>query len=71
MNMAEASDAARDEARIDQAADAIRGMTNDMVSELPVRQWVIDTIRTLTLQAPLRSLAVAFLLGLIIARRRG
>ena len=69
--MTELSNPAGDEARIDHAAEAIRGMTNDMVDELPVRPWVADTVRELTIQAPLQSLAIAFLLGVIIARRRG
>jgi hypothetical protein len=59
-----------DETRINQAADAIRGMTKDMVDELPVQPWVADTIRKLTIQAPLQSLAIAFLLGVIVARGR-
>jgi hypothetical protein len=68
--MTEASSLTGDETRIDQAADAIRGMTKDIVDELPVRPWVIDTVRKLTMQAPFQSLAIAFLLGVIVARRR-
>jgi hypothetical protein len=68
--MTEASSVTGDEMRIDQAADAIRGMTKDVADELPVRPWVVDTIRKLTVQAPLQSLAIAFLLGAIVARRR-
>jgi hypothetical protein len=71
MSMTEASGLTGDPARIDHAADAIRGMTKDMVAELPARPWVIDTIRKLTIQAPLQSLAIAFLLGVMVARRRG
>jgi hypothetical protein len=69
--MTKASGLTGAEARINQAAEGIRGLTNDMVEELPVRLWVGDTIRKLTIQAPLQSLAIAFLLGVIIARRRG
>ncbi len=57
------------EARIDHAAAAIRGMTHDMVDELPLRPWVTNTLRNLTIKAPLSSLAIAFLLGVIVARR--
>ena len=49
--MTELSNPAADEARINHAAEAIRGMTNDMVEELPVRPWVADTVRKLTIQA--------------------
>jgi hypothetical protein len=69
--MTEASGPTGDEARIDQAAEAIRGMTKDMVEKLPVRYRITDTLRELTIQAPLQSLAIAFLLGVIVARRRG
>jgi hypothetical protein len=69
MNMTEADGLTNDEARIDQAAEAIRGMTRDMVDELPLRPWVINTLRNFTVQAPLKSLAIAFLLGVIVARR--
>ena len=71
MSMTEASGLTGDEQRIDHAAGAIRGMTKDMVDQLPVRPWVIDTIRKLTIQAPLSALAVAFLLGVIATRKRG
>ena len=37
MSMTEASGLTGDPARIDHAADAIRGMTKDMVAELPAR----------------------------------
>lgn len=60
-----------DETRINHAAEAIRGMTRNMVEDLPLRHWAADTLRTLTVKAPLRSLAVAFLLGVIVARARG
>ena len=55
--------------RINQAAEAIRGMTRDIADELPLRRWVTKTVRNLTIQAPLTSLAIAFLLGVIVARR--
>jgi hypothetical protein len=70
MTMTEANSPTSDEARIDQAAEAIRGMSHDLVDELPLRPWVTDTLRNLTLQAPLKALAIAFLLGVFVARRR-
>ena len=39
MSMTEASGLTGDPARIDHAADAIRGMTKDMVAELPARPY--------------------------------
>jgi hypothetical protein len=68
--MTEASGLRTDEARIDQAAEAIRSMTTEMVVQLPVRYSVFRAVRELTIQAPLQSLAVAFLLGVIVASRR-
>ena len=69
--MTEASGLTGDETRIHQAAEAIRGVAKEIVEELPAHEWVADTVRKLTIQAPLQSLAIAFLLGVIVARRRG
>lgn len=69
--MTEASGLMGDEGRIEHAADAIRGMTKEMVDELPVRRpRLSERLREMTLEAPLQSLAIAFLLGVLIARRR-
>ena len=69
--MTEASGVTGDEGRIEHAAEAIRGMTKDMVDELPARRTPLsETLRQMTVEAPLQSLAVAFLLGVLIARRR-
>jgi hypothetical protein len=68
--MREAFGLRTDEARIDQAAEAIRSMTTEMVVELPVRYSVVRAVRNQTIRAPLQSLAVAFLLGVIVASRR-
>ena len=69
--MTEASRLTNDEGRIEQAAEAIRGMTKEMVKELPARRaGLAKTLRDMTLEAPLQSLAIAFLLGVLIARRR-
>ncbi len=65
--MTEASGLTADEGRIDQAAEAVRGMTKEMVSELPARRpRLSDRLREMTLEAPLHSLAIAFLLGVVI-----
>lgn len=69
--MMEASGLTGDEGRIDRAAEAIRGMTEEMVRELPVRRaHLSDKLRQMTMEAPLHSLAIAFLLGVLIAGRR-
>ena len=69
--MTEASGVTGDEGRIEHAAEAIRGMTKEMVDELPPRRTPLsETLRKMTVEAPLQSLAVAFLLGVLIARRR-
>jgi hypothetical protein len=65
---------ARDESRIRRASEAIRDMANDMKPTTqglePVVQRLTDNICQLTRQAPLQSLALAFLLGVLIARRK-
>ena len=60
-----------EEARVQQAADeAFRVLTGDE-HEPPSRGIrLAETLRQVTLEAPLHSLAVAFLLGVLIARRR-
>jgi len=69
--MTEASGLAGDEERIDRAAEAIRGMTKEMVEELPARRARLsERLRQITVEAPLHSLAIAFLLGVLMARRR-
>ena len=69
--MTEASGLAGDRERIDHAADAIRGMAKDVADRLPGQQRRLsELIRQATIEAPLQSLAIAFLLGVLIARRR-
>lgn len=69
--MTEASGLTRDEASIGHAGDAIRGVAGEMVDELPARRTRLsETLRKMTVEAPLQSLAIAFLLGVLIARRR-
>ena len=62
---------ASEEAHVQHAADeAFRVLTGDKSDLLPIRAQIVDTLRKVTIEAPLHSLAVAFLLGLLIARRR-
>ena len=58
-------------ARVYRAAKAINAMSDDMDTELmPKHGPVLDAVRLLAREAPLRSLAVAFALGMMVARRR-
>ena len=66
--MTEAESQTDEQLRINQAAEAIRDMTHDMANELPLRPWVTKALRNMTIQAPLTSLAIAFLLGVMVAR---
>ena len=60
-----------DAARVYRAARAINAMSDDMdVGSLPKPNPVLDALRLLAREAPLRSLAVAFALGVMVARRR-
>jgi hypothetical protein len=65
--------ASDDTSRIQRATEAIREMVDDLKPAAerlqPVVQRVTDEISNLTRQAPLQSLAIAFLLGVIVARR--
>lgn len=57
-------------ARVYRAAKAISAMSDDMDAELFQSNPVLDALRLLAREAPLRSLAVAFVLGVMVARRR-
>lgn len=63
-----------DASRIRQASEAIRDMANDLKPATkglePVVRRITDEVCAITRQAPLQSLAIAFLLGVMIARRR-
>jgi hypothetical protein len=65
---------ATDESRIRRASEAIRDMANDLRPAAkglePMVQRLADDICNMTRQAPLQSLAIAFLLGVLVARRR-
>jgi hypothetical protein len=69
--MTEASGLTGDEGRMSHAAEAIREKTRDIVDQLPARRVRFsEKLREMTVEAPLQSLAIAFLLGVLIARRR-
>ena len=58
-------------ARVYRAAKAINAMSDSMDAELlPRREPLLSELRLLAREAPLRSLAVAFALGVMVARRR-
>ena len=57
------------EARIGRAVDAIRSMSRDLAEEVALRPTWRDRISAATREAPIQSLAIAFLIGLILARR--
>jgi hypothetical protein len=63
-----------DVSRIRQASETIRDMANDLKPAAkglePVLRRFTDDVCTITRQAPLQTLAVAFLLGMLFARRR-
>ena len=55
--------------RIDDAVDAIRGMSQDLADEVAPPPGWIDRLSAATREAPIQSLAIAFLIGVILARR--
>ena len=57
------------EQRIDTAVDAIRSMSRDLADEIAPRPGLLDMLSAATREAPIPSLAVAFLIGVILARR--
>jgi hypothetical protein len=65
-----------DEARIQHASEAIRDMTNEMRHNPKqiAPGWTIERrlseLRQMTREAPLQSLVIAFLLGVLVARSR-
>jgi len=57
------------EQRIDKAVDAILGMSQDLADEVEPRPGLLDRLSAATREAPIPSLAIAFLIGVILARR--
>lgn len=71
MSDAGTEDLSPEAARVYRAARAINAMSDGMDAELlPEQHPVLDGLRLLARKAPLRSLAVAFVLGVVVARRR-
>ena len=66
--MANADLTSSTERRIEQATDAIRSMSQDLADEVSPRLTWIDRVSNLTREAPILSLAIAFLLGVIVLR---
>ena len=56
------------EQRIDHATDAIRGMSQDLAEEVAPHPTWLDQVSA-SRAAPIQSLAIAFLIGVILARR--
>jgi hypothetical protein len=59
----------REEAHVQQAADEAYRVLTGNAEPLPRRRFA-ETLRQVTLEAPLHALTIAFLLGVLIARRR-
>jgi hypothetical protein len=57
------------EQRIENAVDAIRGMSRDLADEVTPRPTWLGQLSAATREAPIQSLAIAFLIGLLVARR--
>jgi hypothetical protein len=60
---------ASSERRIERATGAIRTMSDDLAAEVAPRPSWIDWVSAATREAPIPALAVAFLIGVILARR--
>jgi hypothetical protein len=60
---------AQEEAHVQQAADEAYRVLTGKAEPLP-RRHLAERLREVTLEAPLHALAIAFLLGVVIARRR-
>ena len=58
------------EQRIDRAVDAIRSMSQDLADEVAPRPGLLDRLSEAARAAPpIPSLAIAFLIGFIVAQR--
>lgn len=57
------------EQRIGSAVDAIRSMSQELAEEVAPHPTWLGRLSAATRQAPIPSLAMAFLIGLILARR--
>ena len=59
----------RAEQRIDSAVDAIRSMSGHLADELAPPPTILDRVSAATREAPIQSIAIAFLVGFILTRR--
>ena len=57
------------EQRIDRATGAIRDMSQDLAEEVAPHPTWLDQVSAATREAPIQSLAIAFLIGVILASR--
>ncbi|MBN8991530.1 MAG: hypothetical protein J0H42_25670 [Rhizobiales bacterium] len=57
------------ERRIEHATHAIRSMSQDLADEVAPRPTWATRLSALTREAPIQSLAIAFLIGVLVARR--
>jgi hypothetical protein len=55
--------------RIENAVGAIRSMSQDLADEVAPRPSWLDRLSAATREVPIQSLAIAFLIGVILARR--
>jgi hypothetical protein len=69
--MTDAGLSSSEEGNIQQAADqAFRGLTSDETPPAPGRLRLSEALRRATRKGPVRALTIAFLLGVVAARRR-
>jgi hypothetical protein len=57
------------EQRIDNAVDAIRSMSQNLADEVAPRPGWLERLSAATREAPIQSLAIAFLIGVLLTRR--
>jgi len=57
------------ERRIEHATDAISSMSQDLAEEVAPRPTLAGRVSAFAREAPIQSLAIAFLVGMIVARR--
>jgi hypothetical protein len=57
------------EQRIENAVDAIRGMSRDLADAVTPRPTWLGQLSAATREAPIQSLVIAFLIGVLVTRR--
>jgi hypothetical protein len=67
--MSDSPDSASAKTRIEQASNAIRKMSQDLADEIAPRSTWLHRLSEATREAPIQSLALAFLIGIMLARR--